>query len=131
MDLKARLTALVPTLGLLPAAELDFINRGMTHFGTGEPTDTELSTWSAGLRQTCPHFFARAPEIPDWLSPSERLTRARAAEGGTARTRVPSQAAASPPPAAMVDQWAKLPPSQRLTAFRAWQREQAQATHGS
>jgi len=130
MDLKTRLTAMVAALDVLPAARVDAINRGIAHF-TGEPTQADLDAWSASLRETCPHFFARAPEIPAWLSPSERLTRARAAGGGTARTRVPSQAAASPPPAAMVDQWAKLPPSQRLTAFRAWQREQAQATHGS
>jgi len=126
MALKARLTALVPTLGVVPAAALDVVNRGLVHFGTGEPTQAELDAWYTTLRTECPHFWPTAPEIPSWLPATERLTRFRTAGG------VPVQAnSATPPqeiipPADVVRQWEKLSPIARLQAFRAWQQAQRQ-----
>jgi hypothetical protein len=134
MDLSERIAQTAGQQRALAGAVEDIVRRGVDHFTT-PPTDAELSTWVATLKASAPFFFApaQAPlqgpeeharqEVLAHLSPSERLTRARAGQPPVRRKR-PEPVPLSE---AQVKELSSLPAMQRLSRYRALQAEQGRA----
>jgi hypothetical protein len=84
---RATVAAALERAGILPAAKVDGITRGITAFPLGRVLDAiELQQWVEGLKITAHHLFAApaqaAPDStpePDWnaMPPMARLTKFR------------------------------------------------------
>jgi hypothetical protein len=135
--------------GLHSAAIDDVMRRGdeFLHLAPEELTTDTLKQWGDQL-DAAPHLFTTSPtvksspakatpnetaddntaKIPDWLSPTEKLTRARkqaTAGGSGAQSLAPAlRETGASPPADLAAQWAKLTPAARLDAYRQWARTQ-------
>jgi hypothetical protein len=129
----------------LHSAAVDDVMRRAHEFLQTAPEDldqTTLNTWKASL-DNAPHLFAAKtappaqttetkppPDIPAWLSPTEKLTRARAHQQGTSGRgdSPPRGHAASHPGNGTTPEapdWDKITdPAARLTAYREWQQQQ-------
>jgi hypothetical protein len=136
--------------GLHSAAVDDVMRRahGFLQLAPEDLDPTTLSTWARQL-DNAPHLFvtkmppavqtaqaAPPPDIPDWLSPTEKLTRARAHQQGSA-TRGdsppggPAASSTGPGTTAAAPDWDTIKdPAARLTAYREWQQQQQQQQGG-
>jgi hypothetical protein len=125
-----RIQQIATDLGVIEAAFPDIISRAERCFGDGTPSEAELSAWAEGLRTEAPHLFgtkrtaaqpATHGQIPDWLSPSEKLARARQlglVPQGKVKPAAPL--VLTPTQHAELEQ---LGPVARLQRYRQWQAE--------
>jgi hypothetical protein len=117
--------------GALGSAMPDVLARSAAHFSATALTPETVQQFLATLKQTAGHLFVVpvdprratvAEDIPSWLSPSERMSRARAANPQPPVQRKPMPYIPSPEQLATL---AGKSPAERMTLFRGWQ---AQAT---
>ena len=122
MDAATLVKALVH-VGVTGPGMVDALARGQAHFGDENPDAEQLEAWGKQLQAEAPHLFpvpSVEPEGGVKLSAEERLTRGREAPNANKYRGLPVTEPA------LQEKLAAMHPTQRLTAYREWQAQQAQ-----